>query len=105
MTEQEIMKTDFGEWGDKKKHYLKTYHPEEWNEMLKEGRLEKFLQDHDDTQYQRSQRLLTQICEADGIGYPYDGRLPQMEWVGRFNMAMAEMREIMGEEYRPPHYE
>ena len=97
-----------GEWRSRMKAYLMENRSEEYKEMLREGRLESFLRNHEKEQSERFDNLVHQIAEKDGIRFThskwgwdpiYDGKIPQMRWVGLLNMARAQAREILIQEY------
>ena len=100
MTEEMILKSLYGTWGDMRREYLRTTQPEEWQRMLEDGTLDQYLQEYEETMYERSEQMTEELCQRDGVTEELKKR-DVMQWIQRYNSVLAEVRELLSHEIMP----
>ena len=101
MTEEVILKSLYGIWGDMRRDYLHRTQPEEWKRMLDAGTLDQYLRDYEDMMFEQSEALTAAICKRDGVTEDLKKR-DVMKWIRAYNSVLAEVREILRYEVMPP---
>ena len=100
MTEEMILKSLYGTWGDMRREYLRKTQPEEWQRMLEDGILDQYLQEYEETMYEWSEQMTEEICRRDNVTEELKKR-DVMQWIHRYNNVLAEVRERLTEEIMP----
>mgnify|MGYP000941729499 CR=1 FL=1 len=100
ITEEKILTTFYGLWGDMRRDYLHRTQPTEWKRMLDEGTLEQYLNDYEDMMFEQEERMTAEICKRDGVTEELKKR-DVMQWIRRYNSVLAEVRERLAAEIMP----
>ena len=86
-----------GKWGRMHLHYLETYHPIRFNQLILSGTLWTYLADLNEQAQARMEMLIEQMKTAEGITESLKAADP-MAWVQRMNSIRARAEEIVREE-------
>lgn len=87
-----------GKYGMLRLHFLETYRPVLYNELLLSGRLMPHLHEIDITCIQRLELFMPQMMESEGVDEELKAR-NQMEWVARMNNIKARFEELLFAEF------
>ena len=89
--------TPIGIWGQRRRHYLKTYREPIYTALFLSGELDGHLSKIDQQAEEMFIQLVKQMAEQEGITeQPKTER--QMEWVGRMNSVCNRATEIINAE-------
>lgn len=86
-----------GLWGQRHKSFLKEHRPIFYNELLLDGRLNRYLADINEQAQSRYDLLVEQMKERQGITEQLKTESP-WEWIGLMNNIAACAREIVNDE-------
>ena len=86
-----------GVWGQRHKCYLKEHKRAFYITLLTSGRLNSYLADIEEQAQERSERIVEQMKQVQGITEQLKAE-NQLEWVGRMNNVQACAREIVDKE-------
>ncbi len=85
-----------GKWGRMHRHYLETYHPIRFNQLILSGTLWTYLADLNEQAQARMETLIAQMKTAEGVTESLKANDP-MAWVQRMNSIQARAEEIIVE--------
>ncbi|MCI7019691.1 MAG: TnpV protein [Clostridiales bacterium] len=85
-----------GKWGRMHCHYLETYHPIRFNQLILSGTLWTYLADLNEQAQARMETLIAQMKTAEGVTESLKANDP-MAWVQRMNSIQARAEEIIVE--------
>ena len=86
-----------GKWGRMYRHYLETYHPIRFNQLILSCTLWTNLADLNEQAQARMETLIEQMKTAEGVTESLKAADP-MAWVQRMNSIRARAEEIIREE-------
>lgn len=91
------MSVDVGKYGLMRLRYIKEYRKPLYNELLKDGELEKHLLSIDQAARDRLDLLMPQFAQAAGATEALKAKDP-LKWVGLMNTCKAQVEEIIMED-------
>ena len=86
-----------GVWGQRHRHYLKTYRRALYTSLLTSGKLNSYLADIDRQAEEMFSRLVKQMAEAEGVNEKLKST-DQMVWVRKLNNIRNRATEIVNTE-------
>ena len=86
--------THYGKYGMLRKSYLKEYRSSLYIKLMQEGKLNKHLNEIDDTAHEQLERLMKQMMEKQGVDEALKAR-DQLGWVGAVNNIRNAAEEVI----------
>jgi len=90
-----MKKVNIGKYGHLRLTYLKEHRRGLWTELLMKGTLTEHLKEIDDTANARVETIIKELAKADNTPIYYDGKMEQLEWVGKMNGYKNQAEEII----------
>ena len=87
----------YGCWGEYRLQYLKSEHPDLYQEMKEQGTLDAHLRNIETTYEERAERLSKRLQSEQGITEALKAK-NLMAWLGRVNAIDAQVREQLRQE-------
>jgi len=97
MNEKDILKKNYGPWGEIRKKDLYENRPAEWEIIEVAGNLDQYLEEYNDRLQVRADSMLDDMMKAAGVDESLKERDP-MAWIGQTNAIKAQVHEILERE-------
>lgn len=97
MDDAKYLEKDYGIWGNMRKKFMYAYREADWQLLKEADKLETYLKSINDEYAAKADEMLPSVLLRHGCTEELKAQ-NSLEWVGRYNMAKNEVKEILQKE-------